>query len=371
LCCLAPHAADALTLALEQTFGKLLGRALVRSMKRLSAARASSAGAVAAAVAPAARARTAKAAPANASSSSGPPLAPSVAHADGLRRCWGTEFTDAGQREYHDGTWGRALAGPSAGRLLYKQLVLQTFQAGLSWAIVLKKEPGFAARFAGYDYARVAAWTDADVAAAVADAGVIRNEKKIRAAVTNARIAAALDARGAPGGFVGFCWAAAGRLPAAERLLQHGSRSGSWMRGDARTDYATADGVHPTAGVMRVAAELKRAGFAFLGPAATLSWLQATGFVNHHKPDCAAFAGCEAAFAAGAAAHAAGAAGGAGVGAAGGGGAVAARVPAAAARKRAAPEGAAAGEGGAAGARAATAATAAAAAAPAKRARRA
>ena len=241
-----------------------------------------------------------------------PPLSPSSAHADGVRRCWGAEFATPLQSAYHDAVWG--LAPPrGSGRLLFKQLVLQTFQSGLSWNTILQKSAGFEARFAQWDYAAVAQWGEADVAAALADPAIVRNGAKVRAAVTNAAAAAALDAA-APGGFEAFLWATCGALPPAERLLQHASRSGSYMRGTERTDFTTADGAHPTVGVMRVVRALKDAGFVFVGPATTLSFLQAAGFVNHHKPDCAAFAGAEAAFAA----ASGGASSGAGAGASGG-----------------------------------------------------
>ena len=251
------------------------------------------------------------AAPARAHLATAPPLAASTLHADGMLRCWGSEFTLSGpaMSSYHDTTWGRTPA-PGNAQSLYKQLVLQTFQAGLSWQIILNKEAGFAARFEQWDYARVARWTDADIAAAMADAGIVRNGAKIRAAVANAQLAVALDAQ-APGGFERFCWRTCGCLPITERLLQHGSRSagGSYMRSTERTDFDTADGVHPTKGVTAAVAAFKKAGFKFMGPAATLSFMQAAGYVNHHKPDCCAFAAAEQAYQT--AAQAAGVAGGA------------------------------------------------------------
>lgn len=166
----------------------------------------------------------------------------------------------------------------------------------LPCSIILGKEAGFEARFEQWDYAKVARWTDADVAAALADTGIVRNAAKVRAAVANAAAALALDAA-VPGGFEAFCWATCGRLPDAERLLQHGSRSGSHMRASERTDFETADGVHPTPGIAAAVAAFKARGFRFLGPATMLSFAQAAGFVNHHKPDCAVFAEAEAAHA--------------------------------------------------------------------------
>lgn len=232
------------------------------------------------------------------------PLAPSTIHADGVLRCWEGSYTTPPQAVYHDTIWGRA-PPPCSGRLLYKQLVMQTFQAGLSWAIVLGKESGFEERFEGWDYSKVARWREGEIAAALADAGIVRNNAKVRAAVANAAAAVRLDAARA-GGFERFCWATCGGLPAAERLLQHASRTagGSYMRASERTDFETADGVHPTLGVAAAAEAFKAAGFRFLGPAAMLSFMQASGFCNHHKPDCSSFAHAEAAYTAGAAAAA-------------------------------------------------------------------
>ena len=224
------------------------------------------------------------------------PLKASTLHADGLRRCWGPAFSTPAQAAYHDAIWGRALP-PGSGRSLFKQLIMQTFQSGLSWSTILAKEPGFRARFEQWDYTKVARWTEAQIAEALADDGIVRNGAKVRAAVANAVAAVKLDQH-ADGGFEAFCWASCGRLSPAERLLQHESRSGSYMRASERVDFETADGVHPTPGIMAAVAAFKGAGFRFLGPATMLSFMQAAGFVNHHKPDCAMFAASEAAYAA-------------------------------------------------------------------------
>jgi DNA-3-methyladenine glycosylase I len=200
---------------------------------------------------------------------------------------------------YHDVLWGRALprSGGGSGRALYKQLLLQTFQSGLSWTLILKKEEGFASRFEGYDYTAVARWDEERVAAALADPGIVRNRAKVAAAVSNAKAACALDAAGAEG-FEAFCWRVGGNFPASERLLALPSRSGTHMRSTPNTDFSEADGVHPTVSVVAAVKAFKAAGFKFVGPAVMLSFLQASGFVNHHARDCAAWAPAEAAYAA-------------------------------------------------------------------------
>lgn len=253
---------------------------------------------------------------------------------DRVRRCWGDSFAapSPAMLAYHDAEWGRATLEP---RALFRQLILQTFQCGLSWATILNKAATFEARFARYDYAAVAQWGEADIAAALADPGIVRNQAKVRAAVGNARAACALDAA-SPSGFAAFCWRHCFQLPREERLVQQGSRSGSHMRASERADFAAADGVHPTLGVQAAAQAFKAAGFKFLGPCAMLSFMQAVGAVNHHAPDCAAFEGSEAAHREAAAAAAAwGAAGAAALPAAAGGaaGAGAGALPAAAAQR--------------------------------------
>ena len=227
------------------------------------------------------------------------PISLSQLNADGVKRCWGGAFSSAAQRAYHDESWGRALP-PGSGRSLYCQLVLQTFQSGLSWSTILGKARNFEARFEGYDYHRVATWGASEVAAALADAGIVRNAAKVRAAVSNAAAAVQLDIA-APGGFEGFVWRTCGQLPSGERVLQMDSRSGTHMRASTKDDYVSADGVHPTVGVVAAVQAFKRAGFKFLGPAVMLSFMQAAGFCNHHKPDCSAFQLAEAAYAASAA----------------------------------------------------------------------
>lgn len=174
--------------------------------------------------------------------------------------------------------------------------MLQVFQCGLTWAMILKKLGGFEARFEGFEYKKLANWKEKEFEAAMGDPGIVRNKAKVRAAVSNAQAACALDALERDG-FVKFCWRHCFILAPQERLLQMGSRSGSYMRASERIDFAEADGVHPTTGVTQAVKAFKAAGFKFLGPCAMLSFMQSVGAVNHHAPDCDAFAPSEAAYA--------------------------------------------------------------------------
>lgn len=224
------------------------------------------------------------------------PFTLSTVNDDGVKRCWGgSVFTSKAQRIYHDESWGRALP-PGSGRLLFRQLILQTFQSGLSWNTILAKADNFESRFEGYDYEKISKWNEVQISAALADAGIVRNGAKVRAAVANAAAAARLD-RLSPGGFEDFVWRTCGKLPTSERLLQLDSRSGTHMRASTKDDFLAADGVHPTVGIVSAVKAFKQEGFQFLGPAVMLSFIQATGLCNHHKPDCDAFKSAEESYA--------------------------------------------------------------------------
>ena len=213
---------------------------------------------------------------------------------DSVRRCWGESFvvSSPAMVHYHDTEWGRATIDS---RSLFRQLILQTFQCGLSWSTILTKFATFEKRFVNYDYQIISKWTENDILAALSDPGIIRNRAKILAAVNNAQIACELDAA-SPSGFAAFCYRHCFCLPHVERLLQLGSRSGSHMRNGERTDFLEADGVHPTVGIQAACKAFRIAGFKFLGPCAMLSFMQAIGAVNHHAPDCAAFLPSEVAY---------------------------------------------------------------------------
>jgi len=101
---------------------------------------------------------------------------------------------------YHDSEWGRPETDP---RALYEKLVLDGFQAGLSWLTILKKRENFRAAFDGFDPVRIARWGEAEVARAFADPGIVRHRGKIEAVVGNARALAEIQARE---GFDRFLW---------------------------------------------------------------------------------------------------------------------------------------------------------------------
>jgi len=172
-------------------------------------------------------------------------------------RCgWATSTPD--YVAYHDEEWGVPLRGDDA---LFERVCLEAFQSGLSWITILRKRPAFRAAFVGFSIDAVADFTDADVERLMADAGIVRNRAKIEAARRNARAAQQL-----PQGL-------------SELLWSHAP--------PARPNPATlADVPASTPESTALAADLKRRGFAFVGPTTAYALMQATGMVDDHVATC-------------------------------------------------------------------------------------
>jgi DNA-3-methyladenine glycosylase I len=161
---------------------------------------------------------------------------------------------------YHDEEWGVPQRDP---RALWEMLMLEGFQAGLSWITVLRKREAFRAAFAGFEPAKVARFGERDVLRLLEDAGIIRSRAKIEACIAGARIYLEMAERGED--FAAFCWSFTG---------------GDVQRGDGRTLPAR------TALSEQVSKEMKRRGFKFVGPTIVYAWLQAVGIVNDHTLAC-------------------------------------------------------------------------------------
>ena len=178
---------------------------------------------------------------------------------DGVARCpWAA--TPGPMREYHDTEWGRRVHGESA---YLERLTLEAFQSGLSWSTILAKREAFREAFAGFDAEVVAAFDDADRARLMVDARIVRNRAKIDAAITNAGATVGLREHGGLEQLVvGF---APARSPAP-----------------ATVDEA------PTTSPESVALskELKRRGFAFVGPTTMHALLEALGLFDPHLLGC-------------------------------------------------------------------------------------
>jgi DNA-3-methyladenine glycosylase I len=183
-----------------------------------------------------------------------------VVGADGLGRCaWGAAPPE--YRAYHDEEWGRPVANEVR---IFEKLCLEGFQSGLSWLTILRKREGFRAAFAGFDPAAVADFGDSDVERLLADAAIVRHRGKITATIGNARATVRLHAEGRSLG--GLLWS---REP--------DSRRGPRTPGDLAAS---------TSESKAAAAELRRAGFRFVGPTTVHAAMQALGVVNDHLARC-------------------------------------------------------------------------------------
>jgi len=180
-----------------------------------------------------------------------------VAGPDGRLRCpWGLSAPE--YVAYHDDEWGRPVHGDQA---IFERLCLEAFQSGLSWLTILRKRENFRKAFAGFDIPAVAAFTDADVARLLADAGIVRNRAKVNAAITNAR--AALEVKE---GLSDLVWSYAETARPAPRTL--------------------ADVPAQTPASKALAKELRGRGFVFTGPVTVYAAMQACGLVNDHLAEC-------------------------------------------------------------------------------------
>ncbi len=173
------------------------------------------------------------------------------------RRCRWAE-KDPLERDYHDAEWGVPQHDP---RMLWEMLMLEGFQAGLSWRTILAKREGFRAAFAGFDPAKVAAFGEDDVARLMADPGIVRARAKIDATIAGARIYQEMGATA----FHDFCW---------------GFTDGTSITGDGVAVPAS------TALSERISKALKARGFKFVGPVIVYAWMQAVGIVNDHAEAC-------------------------------------------------------------------------------------
>lgn len=160
---------------------------------------------------------------------------------------------------YHDTEWGVPERDP---RALWEKLVLDGFQAGLSWITILRKRDSFRAAFRGFDPKVIAAWGEPEVARLLTDAGIVRHRGKIEATIGNARAYLEID------DFSTFVWDHVDGTP----------------RQNAPVAMADVPAETPTSRALSKA--LKARGFRFCGPTITYAWMQACGLVNDHLTAC-------------------------------------------------------------------------------------
>lgn len=162
-------------------------------------------------------------------------------------------------RDYHDEEWG---VPERDSRALWEKLMLDGFQAGLSWITILRKREAFRQAFQGFDPKAVARFGEADVTRLLENSGIIRSRAKIEATIGNARAYLAMQAAGDD--FSTFVWTMAGGTP----ILNSGHVP-------AKTPLSE-----------EISAALKKRGFKFVGPVIVYAWMQATGIVNDHVIGC-------------------------------------------------------------------------------------
>ena len=163
-------------------------------------------------------------------------------------------------RVYHDEEWGRPVRD---GRAMWEMLMLEGFQAGLSWLTILRKRDAFRKAFRDFDPAKVARFNEKDITRLLADEGIIRSRAKIEATIAGARIFLAMEKDGE--GFAKAMWAHVGGKPVM-------NRTGNVP---AKTPLSEA-----------ISADLKKRGFKFVGPVIVYAWMQAVGMVDDHAPGC-------------------------------------------------------------------------------------
>jgi len=180
-----------------------------------------------------------------------------------MKRCPWLDLTKPDYVRYHDEEWGVPVSDDAT---LFEYLLLESAQAGLSWYTILRKRDGYRAAFAGFDPEAVARFTADDVSRLMLNRGIVRNRRKIEAAISNAR--AFLAVREHFGTFSSYLWRFVDGRPIVHAL-------------GALADYPATTPESDT-----LARDLKKRGFSFLGSTTCYAFMQATGLVNDHSLGC-------------------------------------------------------------------------------------
>lgn len=184
-----------------------------------------------------------------------------VSHADGLARCpWPGE--DPLYLDYHDNEWGRP---ERDGRALYEKLVLDGFQAGLSWITILRKREAFRAAFAKFDPAKIARFDQKRIEALMQNDAIVRNRAKIEGAVLSAQAWLEIEETV---GFSNYLWG----FVDGRTIVNHPKRMS-----DVPTQTPLSE---------RISKDLKARGFKFCGPTIVYAFMQAVGMVDDHLVGC-------------------------------------------------------------------------------------
>lgn len=173
-------------------------------------------------------------------------------------RCrWATEIAEF--HDYHDTEWGFPVADDMR---LFEKLCLESFQSGLSWRTILNKRDGFRAAFDHFDFHKIANYDENDVARLLGDKQIIRHKGKITAVINNA--ARAVDMVNTEGSLAAYFW--------------------QFEENPHQSDLPQTRSTSPNS--ERLARDLKRRGWKFLGPTTLYAFMQSMGLINDHAKDC-------------------------------------------------------------------------------------
>lgn len=167
---------------------------------------------------------------------------------------------------YHDQEWGVPIKNDA---ILFEFLVLETFQAGLSWITILRKRENFREAFDSFNYKKIATYEEAKILALLQNTGIIRNKLKIKATITNAQ--AFMDIQETRGSFSTYIWSFVEGIPIKNRVQ-------NYKQVPVNTPVSDA-----------ISNDLKRRGFKFVGSTVVYAFMQAIGMVNDHEVGCFRF----------------------------------------------------------------------------------
>jgi len=165
--------------------------------------------------------------------------------------------------EYHDNEWGQPVYDDET---LFEFLILETFQAGLSWITILNKRENFRKAFDHFDYKKISKYTESKYESLLQDAGIVRNKLKIRSAISNAQLF--MEVQHEFGSFSKYIWAYVDDKPIINKFKE---------RKDVPATTLLSD---------EISKDLKKRGFKFVGSTIIYAYMQATGMVNDHTIDC-------------------------------------------------------------------------------------
>ncbi len=186
---------------------------------------------------------------------------PAIIHDDGRTRCqW--PGTDPLYVAYHDTEWG---VPEYDDRALFEKLILDGFQAGLSWITILRRREGFRKAFNGFDPEKIVRYSDKKIETLMGNAEIIRNRAKIVGTVASAKAYLALQEEG---GFSNYLWGFVDGKPIQNKARSHADLP-------AQTELS-----------VKMSKDLKQRGFSFCGPTIVYAFCQAVGIVNDHIEDC-------------------------------------------------------------------------------------